>query len=155
MNAYRAKPNNVPWPPIISISSILLSILLGLLYTPGLPDSALLRLFGAALAVTAVFLSAWAVLTLISARTTVLSHRGSDHLVTTGPYAISRNPIYLAQPLLLAGLGLATTNSWFLIFAVITGLSTYALGIRREEEHLLARFGAEYEFYCRRVRRWL
>lgn len=155
MNIYRATPNTIPWPPIVTAAAILLSVLLGTFYAPALPDSALLRLFGAALAVTAIYLVVWAIVTMVAAQTTVLSHRKSDHLVTAGPFTITRNPICLGQLMLVAGLGLVTTNGWFLIFAVITGICLYRLGIRREERHLLARFGAEYEFYCRRVRRWI
>lgn len=155
MNIYRAKPNSIPWPPIITAAAILLSVLLGTVYAPALPNSALVRLFGAALAVMAIYLVVWAVVTMVAAQTTVLSHRKSDHLVTAGPFTITRNPICLGQLMLVAGLGLVTTNGWFLIFTVITGICLHRLGIRREERHLLARFGAEYEFYCRRVRRWI
>lgn len=155
MNIYRATPNTIPWPPIVTAAAILLSMLLGTVYAPALPDSPLIRLFGAGLAVTAIYLVGWAIVTMVAAQTTVLSHRKSDHLVTAGPFTITRNPICLGQLMLVAGLGLVTTNGWFLIFAVVTGICLYRLGIRREELHLLARFGAEYEFYCRRVRRWI
>lgn len=155
MNIYRATPNTIPWPPIITAAAIMFSILLGLFYAPSLPDLALVRLFGAGLTVTAIYLVGWAIVTLVTAQTTVLSHRKSDHLVTAGPFTVTRNPVCLGQLMLVTGLGLVTTNGWFLIFAVVTGICTYRLGIRREELHLLARFGAEYEFYCRRVRRWI
>lgn len=155
MNIYRATPNTIPWPPIITAAAILLSVLLGLFYAPPLPDAALIRLFGAGLAVAAIYLVGWAIVTLVTAQTTVLSNRKSDHLVTEGPFTMTRNPICLGQILLVIGLGLVTTNGWFLISAVVTGICIYRLGVRREELHLLARFGVEYEFYCRRVRRWI
>jgi protein-S-isoprenylcysteine O-methyltransferase Ste14 len=155
MNAYRAKPNHIPWPPIITVAAIIMSVLLGLVLAPALPGAPPVRLLGIALIGGAVWLEVWAAVTLINAHTTVLPHRKSSHLVSTGPYNLSRNPIYLGNVLLLLGLGLITTNGWFLVFAAATGFATNALAIRREELHLLACFGAEYEYYCRRVRRWI
>jgi len=50
---------------------------------------------------------------------------------------------------------LLTTNGWFAVFAVGAMIGTHVMAIRREELHLLAIFGAEYEAYCNRVRRWV
>ena len=155
MNFYRAKPSNFPWPPILILAAILISVLLGLLYAPGLPGTPIVRLLGGGLAVAAVYLVVWAIVTLIAAQTTILPHRQSSHLVTDGPFNMSRNPIYLGQLMLVTGLGFLTSNGWFLIFAILAGVGIQKLAVVREESHLLARFGAEYEFYCRRVRRWV
>ncbi|HXY23592.1 MAG TPA: isoprenylcysteine carboxylmethyltransferase family protein [Candidatus Acidoferrum sp.] len=72
-------------------------------------------------------------------------------LTTTGPYAHTRNPLYLGSAILALGAGIAT-NSWFsasilvLYFAVF-----YSIVMRREEEELLARHGAQFEEYARAV----
>jgi protein-S-isoprenylcysteine O-methyltransferase Ste14 len=79
--------------------------------------------------------------------------RPSD-LVSTGPYATSRNPMYVGWTLLYLGVALVTRNSWmFLSLPLVGGI------IHREvlrEEHALERvFGEEYFRYRRRVRRYI
>ncbi|MEZ5800294.1 MAG: methyltransferase [Nitratireductor sp.] len=59
-------------------------------------------------------------------RTNILPHRAADHLVTDGPFAFSRNPIYLANFILVTGLGLALANLWLPIAALIAARRTEA-----------------------------
>lgn len=75
-------------------------------------------------------------------------------LVTTGPYALSRNPMYLGHLLFLAGLALATGSR---IAAAGLVWQAYRLGDRVavDEERLERIFGDEYRDYVRRVPRWL
>ena len=144
MNAYKAKPNDWPWPPIIAGAAILLSILAGMLIRLELPGTALARFAGSLLIISAISLDIWSMMTLHASQTTILPNRKSSHLVTTGPFGYSRNPIYAGNAMLL-----------FAVFAVGAMIGTHVLAIRREELHLLAIFGAEYEAYCNRVRRWV
>ncbi|MDF2374328.1 MAG: isoprenylcysteine carboxylmethyltransferase family protein [Rhizobiaceae bacterium] len=155
MNAYKAKPNDLPWPPIIAGAAILLSVLAGMLITLELPGTALARFAGSLLIISAISLDIWSMMTLHASQTTIMPNRKSSHLVTTGPFGYSRNPIYAGNAMLLFGLGLLTTNGWFAVFAVGAMIGTHVMAIRREELHLLAIFGAEYEAYCNRVRRWV
>ena len=79
----------------------------------------------------------------------------TDVIVTGGPYAFSRNPIYLSMVLLLLGLGVWSNSLWFLALAAIAVLLlTYGV-IIREERYLGRKFSAEYEAYRNRVRRWV
>ena len=84
-----------------------------------------------------------------------MPHRCATHLVTCGPFRYSRNPIYLGYTLMTTGIGLVLGNGWFLVGALIAALVTSYLAIRREESHLLSRFGFEFERYCRTTRRWI
>ena len=84
---------------------------------------------------------------------------GKDHrvyaeeLVTTGMYAHSRNPMYLANLFLLVGLALAS-NSWvFVLVGVSLAVTMHAAIIAAEEDYLRSTFGAEVERYCARVPR--
>jgi protein-S-isoprenylcysteine O-methyltransferase Ste14 len=88
-------------------------------------------------------------------RANILPHRAATALVTTGPFAWSRNPIYLANGLLLLGLGGLFDNAWFFVAAPVAAFATDRLAIRREERHLAALFGAAWSVYVGRVRRWL
>lgn len=75
-------------------------------------------------------------------------------VVTQGVYAYSRNPTYLGGLLALAGIGLATNWPWLLIMLVPMIVATDLILIRPEERYLAAKFGADYETYRSRVRRW-
>ncbi|MDA4847777.1 methyltransferase family protein [Hoeflea poritis] len=155
MSAYRAKPSNVPWPPIIAAAALLLSILAGRVFALPLPDTAFLRMIGVLFLLAAIAVDIWSITTLRAARTTIMPTRKSTCLVTAGPYGLSRNPIYCGYVLFLIALGLILANAWFVVFAAATAYGIQRFAIEREELHLLAVFGAEYEAYCRRVRRWV
>jgi protein-S-isoprenylcysteine O-methyltransferase Ste14 len=89
------------------------------------------------------------------ARTTVLPHRTTTALVTSGPFRFSRNPIYLAMGLLMAGVALAV-NSLALLLMIPPWAVVMQYGvIAREERYLAGKFGEEYRAYCGCVRRWL
>ncbi|MDP3525366.1 MAG: isoprenylcysteine carboxylmethyltransferase family protein, partial [Hoeflea sp.] len=113
------------------------------------------RTLGGALIGGALGIDLWAMKTLHEAHTTILPNRGSSHLVTQGPFGFSRNPIYVANMVLMIGIGLLSLNAWFLPLALVNGILTYMLAIRREENHLHAKFGYQFETYCRKVRRFI
>lgn len=121
---------------------------------PGLDDFGA-QFVGWSLGLGGVALFVWALLTLRSANTTVLPDKGADHLVTSGPFRRFRNPIYLAQVMILLGLAEATKNPWFVVFAFLHGLLVTVLAIIPEERHLEARFGEAYLDYKARSRRWI
>ncbi|HEX5010530.1 MAG TPA: isoprenylcysteine carboxylmethyltransferase family protein [Planctomycetota bacterium] len=79
----------------------------------------------------------------------------ASHLVQDGPYRVSRNPIYLGLTLILASaaLFLGTTSPWLPVVSFFLVLRQRF--VLREEPWLRARFGAEYQDYVRRVRRWI
>ncbi len=154
MNERRTRPNVVPWPPLLIVGLTALAIALQVILPidPGFSSS---RILGAVLIVAALTIDLWAMKTLNDGRTTILPNRGSSHLVTKGPFQFSRNPIYLANLILMVGLGLFFGNGWMLLLAPVDALLTHILAVKREENHLIAMFGFEYEAYCRRVRRWI
>lgn len=154
MNERRTRPNVIPWPPLLIIGLTALAIAMQVIY-PIDPGFSWSRTLGAVLILTALAVDLWAMKTLNDGRTTILPHRGSSHLVTKGPFQFSRNPIYLANFILMAGLGLFFANGWMLLLAPVDALLTHILAVRREESHLTAIFGYDYEAYCRRVRRWI
>jgi protein-S-isoprenylcysteine O-methyltransferase Ste14 len=77
-----------------------------------------------------------------------------DELVTSGPYAVSRNPMYLGWALLHLGAGIASRSGWILV-AFPLGAERVHRQILREERELGARFPAEYGPYCAEVPRYL
>lgn len=153
-----AAPSRVPWPPILYLIAIVVAAVLGLLYPlPWItePISDLLYAMGwlAVAGVVAIYYSA--VQTLKRAKTTIRPDRPSEHLVTSGAFSFTRNPIYFANTLLMIAIGLITANVWFVALALIAAFATQKLAIVPEEKHLQARFGKKYIDYAKKVRRWI
>lgn len=75
-------------------------------------------------------------------------------LVSSGLFACSRNPIFLAVRISMLGLFLVAPNAVTLAI-LASGEVLVQVQVRLEEKHLSAMHGAAYEDYCARVRRWL
>jgi protein-S-isoprenylcysteine O-methyltransferase Ste14 len=76
-----------------------------------------------------------------------------DRLVTTGVFAFSRNPIYVAFELVLLGQFLTFSNSILLIY-IVAGAGLIHRQVLREEEFLKMHYGRKYAEYCAHVRRY-
>ena len=147
-----AAPNTIPWPPILYAGSAAAAVVAGLLapLDPGMASTA-----GWGIVALGFGLDVWAMATMARARANILPHRAATALVTHGPFRLSRNPIYVGNTVVLAGLALAVGNLWFLPAAAVAALLTQRLAIVREETHLAALFGDEWTAYAARTRRWL
>ena len=88
------------------------------------------------------------------ARTPIAFQRVS-HLVTSGPYRVSRNPGYLGMALTVAGIGALVPAPWVLAPLALAVAVVDRGVIAREERYLEQRFGGEYDAYRSRVRRWI
>ncbi len=100
-------------------------------------------------------LFAWTLVTFRRHRTTVNPYVGASALCTGGPFRFSRNPIYLGDWFILAGVALLLGTAWPLAFAPLIWVMLRFGVIRHEEAHLEAKFGDAYRDYKTRVRRWL
>jgi len=78
----------------------------------------------------------------------------TDKLVTTGMFAVSRNPIYVCFLLFFTGLFLIHRNVVIAVAVVLFALTIHRQALR-EEAFLKGHYGVEYEAYCRKVRRYL
>jgi len=76
-------------------------------------------------------------------------------IVSSGPYAFSRNPMYLAWTLINFGIVLILNTVWLVILLPAALLFTHFLTIPREERHLEEHFGEDYSGYKARTHRWL
>jgi len=115
------------------------------------------ELFAALLLIGALIIGLAAVYGFHRAKTTVnpLKPEASTALVTGGLYRWTRNPMYLAMLLLLLAWACIVSN-WAALAILplfVAYLNRFQIG--PEERALQARFGAEFESYRRKVRRWL
>lgn len=119
---------------------------------PAVP--AAVRLGGGLLAAAGVWLAVAAVREQSRHQTDPNPWSATTALVTSGPYAWGRNPIYLADLGLQAGIGLAAGWWWAVALLPPTWACLRFLVIRKEERFLAAAFGIAYAEYLARTRRW-
>lgn len=77
-----------------------------------------------------------------------------DRLVTTGPFAYMRNPMYLGQIIFLAGLAL-TLHSLFAALLTVAVAVWFHFRVLHDERRLITRFGEPYVAYLGKTKRWL
>lgn len=86
--------------------------------------------------------------------TTIMPREVPRTMIDTGPYAYSRNPIYVADALILAGVALRWDLAGLVLVPVFVRVITQRF-ILGEEAGMRAQFGAAYDAYARRVHRWV
>jgi protein-S-isoprenylcysteine O-methyltransferase Ste14 len=87
-----------------------------------------------------------------------ISRTRSDRLgplVSSGPFALIRNPLYVGNILLWAGFAITAQLVWFAPVVIVLLALEYHAIVRWEEGLLAARIGQPYEQYVAKVPRWL
>ena len=110
---------------------------------------------GDILVVVGLFMLACSFAQLLLARTSVMPGRVPRALVTGGVFRFSRNPSYLGQVLMLAGLYLYWSAAIALPLVVLFVAILQKRFIGPEEDQLLQRFGPECAVYKTKTRRWV
>jgi protein-S-isoprenylcysteine O-methyltransferase Ste14 len=142
-------------PPLVYLASLVIGALLQFaMPLPFLPRTLAVAL-GASLVFVAIALFAYSVAKFRAAGTPVPARKPTTMIVRTGPYRFSRNPIYLAFSLFQLGIAIFVNSLWLLATLVGAVALIHFIVIRREEQYLERRFGAEYLDYKASVRRWL
>ena len=77
-----------------------------------------------------------------------------ERIVTTGPYRHTRNPMYLGHLIFMLGLAL-TLASWIAAALFAFHLFWFHRRALEDEAQLSRRFGAQYDAYALRVKRWI
>jgi protein-S-isoprenylcysteine O-methyltransferase Ste14 len=78
----------------------------------------------------------------------------NEELATTGPYAYTRNPLYLGSLIIAVGFAIAAKSWWIALIMVAVFLAIYLPVIRAEESYLTQRF-PEFPEYAGRVPRFI
>ena len=143
------------WPPV----AIVAPLVIGWLATGAWGDPVQLggwRLsLGWALLLFFAVWNGWALWLFARHETGLLPGQETRTIIAEGPFRISRNPLYVGLLAGYVGVALLLPTVWGL--ALLPGAVVLLLwgAIRPEERYLHARFGAAYDDYARRVRRWL
>ncbi len=82
---------------------------------------------------------------------------GGTFLITNGPFAHVRNPLYVGNMLLYAGVGVMSNAlfPWLLAIAILFFYIQYTLIVSQEEEYLASAFGESFAHYTKHVGRFL
>lgn len=110
---------------------------------------------GRAIIGAALLVMVWTAVWFRRRRTTIVPHMRPDALVVEGPMRFSRNPIYAADVAVLVGWGVSLgAAAPFLLIPVFLKVIERRF-VLAEEARLQAAFGAAFDEYAARVRRWV
>ena len=153
-NGMRARlSRQIESPPVWLLVFLALAVVQRM-YLPLVPTGRLLDAVGLALILAGVAVMAAAFAAFARAKTTILPRERPAHLIRSGIYRFSRNPIYLADVAILSGAVLRWDLGSLPLVAVYVAILTQRF-IRGEEAGCAAAFGVEWRDYAARVRRWL
>lgn len=113
-----------------------------------------LRWLGFILGLASLGLWTWVQIALDTLWSAQLQLRQDHHLVTTGPFARMRHPMYTA----MCGWGVSlalVTASWIFAIVALIVFPVFFLRVPREEQMMIQQFGDEYLDYMRRTGRFL
>jgi protein-S-isoprenylcysteine O-methyltransferase Ste14 len=144
------------WPPV----ALGVPLTAGLVLTAAAGDpvsiaSSASRWIGGVLAVAFVLWNGWTLWVMGNHRTGILPGGATVVILQSGPFRLSRNPLYVGLIALDIALALLAHSFWALVFVPI-GVAALIWGaIRPEERYLSGKFGSEYDAYRAKVRRWI
>lgn len=112
-------------------------------------------ILGIMLIATAGFIAIWAIREFRRAATSPNPHKPSTAIISSGPFGITRNPLYVGLNLIMLGVGCWVNSLWVLLVLPPTFLVLQFGVVFREERYLEEKFGKEYLDYKNSVRRWI
>lgn len=87
--------------------------------------------------------------------TTVKPDEKPSAFIQTGPFKISRNPMYLGMTILLIGIGFILGSIISFVGTILFVVAMEIAFITQEEKNLQEQFGEEFDAYRKKVRRWI
>ncbi len=149
--------NVVVFPPLPFVLAVVVGVLAHVLWEPFrfFPEFWIGHAAGWPFIVAATVLIAWAQRTMAGAGESSNVYKPNGAIVSTGPFAFTRNPMYLSMTLLYAGIAFLVNTAWPLVLLPAVLMVVHYGVIRREERYLERKFGDVYRQYRARVRRWV
>jgi protein-S-isoprenylcysteine O-methyltransferase Ste14 len=134
------------WLTLYAINPIWMKVL-------SVPFPYWLRWFGFASGLASLGFWSWTQVALGKEWSPQLQLRKEHNLVTTGPYARIRHPLYTAMIGYVTSIALITANWLFVVFAIIAASATFAR-VPKEEQMMVEEFGEEYKAFMQRTGRF-
>ena len=152
-------PNDNPgvliFPPLLFLICVAGGVLAYLVYPFRLSVGPWPRGLGGVLVLAAIALALWGQRKMKAAGTNIHPNLPATAVVSDGPFAFTRNPLYVSLLGMFAGIGLALASVTFLAVLVPLALVLHFGVVLREERYLEAKFGDAYRSYKSRVSRWI
>lgn len=143
-------------PPLVFLGALMIGVALNIARPlPILTDGRIGDVLGLLSTLGSAALAFWALRTMLRAGEQPDPGAPTRKIVREGPFARTRNPIYLSFALFDLGVALLMNNLWIILVLVPLMLYVDRGIIRREERYLEQQFGDEYLEYKGSVRRWL
>jgi len=143
------------WPPVAIGVPLLLGWLVTLVWGDPVDLGGSRIPLGWALVLFFVGWNGWSLWLFRRNQTGLLPGQATQAMIEEGPFSVSRNPLYVGLLALYLGLALLAPTFWGLVLFPAAVLLVRWGAILPEERFLHERFGATYDDYTRRVRRWL
>ena len=151
----RALYENLPLPAGSALGAILIVVLERLRPAPIPGPRSVSRTAGVALLATGGALNGWALAERRRRATGEFQLEQPDSIVSTGPYALTRHPMYFGWWLIHLGVGLLRGSMWVAVTLPAAVLVEHLGAGLVEERELRAEFGDEYTRYAERVPRYI
>jgi len=142
-------------PPALFLGGLIFGLAANLFFRTPIWPGVWVQLLGVLVFILGMWLIASASRTLARHRTSAEPWKPTSKLVQDGPYAFSRNPIYLSFALIYLGLSLIFDSLPALIMLCPVLIAVDRGQIRREERYLEAEFNGDFRRYRLKVRRWV
>lgn len=142
-------------PPTYFLVFLILSAILHFIFPIERVIVSSLRYLGLAFVLIGIVMNIWADWLFKKNKTTILPGEKSKYLVEEGPFAISRNPMYLGMFFILFGEGVIFGSLSSILLPILFLVIIEERFIKKEEQMLIKKFGKKYALYLGRVRRWI
>src|SRR3954447_23638298 len=143
------------WPPVAVGGPLILGLLLSGWVGDPLTVSTVTTWAGWLLVAAFAVWNGWALAVIARHRTALLPGEATTTVTHRGPFALSRNPLYVGLLVASAGVGLLAGSLWALVTLPLEWALLRWGAVVPEEQYLTAKFATTYTDYTRRVRRWL
>ena len=143
------------WPPVAVGGPLLLGILVSARVGDPLDATPVTAGLGWLLLAAFAVWNGWALLTIARHQTALLPGGETTTVIDCGPFAWSRNPLYVGLLVGSAGVALLAASLWALVALPLEWALLRWGAVVPEERYLTAKFGSTYTDYTSRVRRWV
>jgi protein-S-isoprenylcysteine O-methyltransferase Ste14 len=143
------------WPPVSVGGPLVLGLLVSSWAGDPLDSTAVTTALGWLLIAAFAVWNGWALVMIGRHRTALLPGAETTTVIDRGPFAWSRNPLYVGLLAGSAGVALAAASAWALAALPLEWALLRWGAVLPEERYLTDKFGATYTDYADRVRRWV
>lgn len=148
------KPRKIV-PPVYMLFSICLMFVIDWFIPTSFASGPLVWGFGACFISVGIFLDIYSALLFKKANTPLIPFHEMTFQVETGPYKITRNPMYLGMVFIQIGVAIILGSAIALVPLAVFFWIIQKNFIEGEERYMEERFGERYLNYKKRVRRWI